>query len=86
MMLALKSGPQIAAKVGNPAGLLCRRIWYSVGKSGPGVLGITEYRQGRPLLNVMTHVMHHGKKFPDRVAFMSFREQLLVQPLIFRIE
>ena len=47
MMLALKSGPQIAAKVGNPAGLLCRRIWYSVGKSG--VLGITEYRQGRPL-------------------------------------
>ena len=47
MMLALKSGPQIAAKVGNPAGLLCRRIWYSVGK--PGVLGITEYRQGRPL-------------------------------------
>ena len=47
MMLALKSGPQIAAKVGNPAGLLCQRIWYSVGKSG--VLGITEYRQGRPL-------------------------------------
>ena len=47
MMLALKSGPQIAAKVGNPAGLLCRRIWYSVVKSG--VLGITEYRQGRPL-------------------------------------
>ena len=41
MMLALKSGPQIAAKVGNPAGLLCRRIWYSVVKSG--VLGITEY-------------------------------------------
>ena len=49
-MLALKSGPQIAAKVGNPAGLLCRRIWYSVGKSG--VLGITEYRQGRPLLQL----------------------------------
>ena len=47
MMLALKSGPQIVAKVGNPAGLLCQRIWYSVGKSG--VLGITEYRQGRPL-------------------------------------
>ena len=47
MMLAIKAGPQIAAKVGNPAGLLCRRIWYSVGKSG--VLGITEYRQGRPL-------------------------------------
>ena len=47
MMLALKSGPKIAAKVGNPAGLLCQRIWYSVGKSG--VLGITEYRQGRPL-------------------------------------
>ena len=48
MMLALKSGPQIAAKVGNPAGLLCQGIWYSVGKSG--VLGITEYRQGRPLI------------------------------------
>ena len=48
MMLAIKAGPQIAAKVGNRAGLLCRRIWYSVGKSG--VLGITEYRQGRPLL------------------------------------
>ena len=47
MMLALKSGLQIAAKTGNPAGLLFRRIWYSVGKSG--VLGITEYRQGRPL-------------------------------------
>ena len=50
MMLAIKSGPQIAAKVGNPAGLLCRRIWYSVRKYG--VLGITEYRQGRPLLNL----------------------------------
>ena len=47
MMLALKLGPQIAAKVGNPAGLLCRQMWYSVEKSG--VLGITEYRQGRPL-------------------------------------
>ena len=47
MMLALKSGPQSVAKLGNPAGLLCRRIWYSVGKSG--VLGIAEYRQGRPL-------------------------------------
>ena len=47
MMLAIKAGPQIAAKVGNPAGLRCRRIWYSVGISG--VLGITEYRQGRPL-------------------------------------
>ena len=51
MMLALKSGPQIAAKVGNPAGLLCQRIWYSVGKSG--VLGITEYRQGRPLTSLV---------------------------------
>ena len=40
-------GPQIAAKTGNPAGLLFRRIWYSVGKYGG--LGITEYRQGRPL-------------------------------------
>ena len=48
MMLGLKSGPQIAAKTGIPAGLLFRRIWYSVWKSG--VLGITEYRQGRPLL------------------------------------
>ena len=51
MMLALKSGPQIAAKVGNPAGLLCQRIWYSVGKSG--VLEITEYRQGRPLIALL---------------------------------
>ena len=49
MMLALKPGPQIAAKTGNPAaGLLFRRIWYSVWKSG--VLGITEYHQGRPLM------------------------------------
>ena len=39
-VLALKQGPQIAAKVGNPAGLLFWRIWYSIGKSG--VLGITE--------------------------------------------
>ena len=46
-----KIGPQIAAKVGNPAGLLCRRIWYSVGKFG--VLGITEYRQGRPLIKCL---------------------------------
>ena len=42
MVLALKSGPKIATKTGNPAGLLFRRIWYSVGKSG--VFGITEYR------------------------------------------
>ena len=42
-----KIGLQIAAKISNPAGLLCRRIWYSVGKSG--VLGIKEYRQDRPL-------------------------------------
>ena len=55
MMLAQKSGPQIAAKVGNPAGLLCRRMWYSVGKSG--VLGITEYRQGRPLIIIITGVV-----------------------------
>ena len=47
MMLALKSGPKIAGKTGNPAGLLFRRIWYSVGKSA--VLGITEYRQGQPM-------------------------------------
>ena len=38
MVLALKSGPQIETKTGNPAGLLFRQIWYSVGKSG--VLGI----------------------------------------------
>ena len=55
MMLALKSGPQIASKVGNPAGLLCRRIWYSVGKSG--VLGIMEYRQGRPLTLTNTSLL-----------------------------
>ena len=48
MMLTLKSGPEIVGKTGNPAGLLFRQIWYSVWKSG--VLGITEYRQGRPLL------------------------------------
>ena len=48
MVPILKSGPQIVTKTGNPAGLLFRRIWYSVGKSG--VLGITEYRQGRPLI------------------------------------
>ena len=47
-VLALKSGPQIAAKTGNPAGLLFWRIWYSVGNSG--VLGITEYCQSRPLM------------------------------------
>ena len=41
------AGLQIAVKTGIPAGLLCQRIWYSVWKSG--VLGITEYRQGRPL-------------------------------------
>ena len=42
-----KPRSQFAAITGNPAGLLFWRIWYSVGKSG--VLGITEYRQGRPL-------------------------------------
>ena len=66
MMLALKSGPQIAAKVGNPAGLLCRRIWYSVVKSG--VLGITEYRQGRPLytnfhFNVQSNITNYYGKY-----------------------
>ena len=50
MVLALNPGPQFAAITGNPAGLLVWRIWYSVGKSG--VLGITEYRQGRPLEKV----------------------------------
>ena len=48
MVLALNPGPQFTAITGNPAGLLFWRIWYSVGKSG--VLGITEYRQGRPLV------------------------------------
>ena len=43
-----KIGSPNRGKSGNPAGLLCRRIWYSVVKSG--VLGITEYRQGRPLV------------------------------------
>ena len=47
MVLALNPGPQFAAITSNPAGLLFWRIGYSVGKSG--VLGITEYRQGRPL-------------------------------------
>ena len=63
MMLGLKSGPQIGAKTGNPAGLLFRRIWYSVWKSG--VLGITEYRQGRPLISLTLDASqsrdHHRK-------------------------
>ena len=67
MVLALKSGPQIAAKVGNPAGLLCRRIWYSVVKSG--VLGITEYRQGRPL--VLDIVLSSQKEFVDNVEIQE---------------
>ena len=54
MVLGLKPGTKIAAKTGNPAGLLFRRIWYSVGKSG--VLGITEYRQGRPLIFSLLHL------------------------------
>ena len=53
VVLALKSGPQIATKTGNPAGLLFRRIWYSVGKSR--VLGITEYCQGRPCTSTHAH-------------------------------
>ena len=32
-MLALKSGPELAGKTGNPAGLLFRRIW------GPKIWG-----------------------------------------------
>ena len=51
----LKSGPQIATKTGNPAGLLLRRIWYSLGKSG--VLGITEYRQDRPLFSIQHNMI-----------------------------
>ena len=69
MMLALKSGPQIAAKVGNPAGLLCQRIWYSVGKSG--VLGITEYRQGRPLVEHVTELYHDERGDPPDGLNMS---------------
>ena len=58
MVLALKPGTKIVAKTGNPAGLLFRRIWYSVGKSG--VLGITEYRQGRPLNTTSLHCIGQG--------------------------
>ena len=47
MMPGLKSGPKIVAKTGIPAGLLFRRIWYPVWKSGG--LGIMEYHHGRPL-------------------------------------
>ena len=67
MMLALKSSPQIAAKVGNPAGFLCRRIWYSVGKSG--VLGITEYRQGRPL----SGILRYGYSIWDSEVWLFYR-------------
>ena len=55
MVLALNPGPHFTAITGNPAGLLFWRIWYSVGKSG--VLGITEYRQGRPL-----HIINMSKQ------------------------
>ena len=57
MVLALNPGPQFAAITGNPAGLLFWRIWYSVGKSG--VLGITEYRQGRPL-SILFRISRRG--------------------------
>ena len=60
-MLGLKSGPKIAAKTGIPAGLLFRRIWYSVWKSG--VLGITEYRQGRPLQSTL--FLHQREVMPS---------------------
>ena len=60
MVPVLKSGPQIAAKTGNPAGLLFRRIWYSVGKSG--VLRITEYRQGRLLGGLVKLLLLAGQK------------------------
>ena len=76
MMLALKSGPQIAAKIGNPAGLLCWRIWYSVVKSG--VLGITEYRQGRPLNGVVELT---NAPYPKYVPFTG--TQCLSQDLDF---
>ena len=66
-MLALKSAPQIAAKVGNPAGLLCRRIWYSVGKSA--VLGIMGYRQGRPLLTPVEHHPYLGLELDNKLCW-----------------
>ena len=60
VVLALKSGPQIATKTGNPAGLLFRQIWYSVGKSG--VFRITEYHQGRPLIQSVVGVLALGTR------------------------
>ena len=69
MMLAVKSGPQIAVKTGNPTGLLCRQIWYSVWKSG--VLGITEYRQGRPLIYVGVLILCPNL-FTDLQGLMNF--------------
>ncbi len=89
MMLAIKAGPQIAAKVGNPAGLLSRRIWYSVGKSG--VLGITEYRQGRPLLLQYADDTGAIVQFADTINILSYHSALYclskvhVSPLIVHI-
>ena len=80
MMLALKvkSGPQIAAKVGNPAGLLCRRIWYSVGKSG--VPGITEYRQGRPLGKQSYNGIVHTLVTAERTSALEEDTNLFINP------
>ena len=90
MVLALKSGPQIAAKTGNPAGLLFRQIWYSVGKSG--VLGITEYRQGRPLVSVDVcvgdHVLvrcHHPPAVTRHRYVSESSRRVLGAPVIHRL-
>ena len=59
-------------KTGNPAGLLFRRIWYSVGKSG--VLGITEYRQGRPLVcKINERRSSLVRTQPHTMRFSAFR-------------
>ena len=84
MVLALKPGTNIAAKTGNPAGLLFRRIWYSVGKSG--VLGITEYRQGRPLTNAVSHaqsqiIFHYAMAFSPGKTVTSPLKSLLISAM-----
>ena len=82
-MLGLKSGAQIVAKTGIPAGLLFRRIWYPVWKSG--VLGITEYRQGRPLLHssvALCPTFPHGLPCQATVLQFSFTSSFLVSLFI----
>ena len=75
-----KSDPQIAAKSGNPAGLLFRRIWYSVGKSG--VLGITEYRQGRPLSLILSTGRKLATKRHVKECFGNYRLLLKILSLM----